>query len=213
MRKSIVKIFGPNRRDALKSDSALVLTLFREGKLTEAEATNRAALAIATNLYSKEPLLSAMLLDNLAQVLDAQGRFSEAEAAVRQSIALRQNAQPADHPDQASSRYVLANVLIHQSRFAEAQPFAAECLALREKKMPNDWRVSIARGLVGRCHLEQKNFTQAEPLLRSAWDGFLQAGDKLPAAAKKSFAETRGCLIRLYESTGRADRAAELKKS
>jgi serine/threonine protein kinase/tetratricopeptide (TPR) repeat protein len=207
----LVRIFGPSRRDALKSDSALVLTLFREGKLAEAEATNRAALAMATNLYSKEPLLSAMLLDNLAQVLDAQGRFSEAEAAVRQSIALRQHAQPADHPDQASSRYVLANVLIHQSRFAEAQPFAAECLALREKKMPNDWRVSIARGLVGRCYLEQKNFTPAEPLLRSAWDGFLQAGDKLPAAAKNSFAETRHCLIRLYESTGRADRAAELK--
>ena len=118
----------------------------------------------------------------------------------------------ADNPELASSLFDLARELCRQHGYSEAQPLAAECLAIREKKAPTDWHTSATRSLLGECWLGQKDFKQAELLLRAGYDDLNQRGATSPAAARRALNEARQRLIQLYESTQRSDEASKLAK-
>ena len=60
--------------------------------------------------------------------------------------------------------------------------------------------------------LGQKKFVEAEPLLRSGYDGMKQRADKLAAIGRLRLKEAGERLIRLYEATSRPDEAAKMKK-
>jgi tetratricopeptide (TPR) repeat protein len=89
--------------------------LYSQGKLKEAEAACRKALALQPN-YPKACI-------NLALALFAQRKLPEAEAACRKAIALK--------PDYAEANGTLGHVLGQQGKFREAEAAFRKVLALQ----------------------------------------------------------------------------------
>jgi hypothetical protein len=67
--------------------------------------------------------------------------------------------------------------------------------------------------MVGECLLRQGKYDEAEPLLLSGYEGMKQREQTIaPAFRRIRLKEGIERLIRLYEETGRPDRAAEWRR-
>jgi tetratricopeptide (TPR) repeat protein len=196
----------------------LGLVLAHEGKLAEAEAVYREDLQFMKSTFDKTHVFSAVLTD-LGDTLYQQGRFAEAETMYRQALAARRSGS-GNEMRTAESLNNLATALHAEGQLDEAEPLAREGLAICEKKVPDNWnwRTFDARRLLGGILVGQKKYAEAEPLLRSGYEGIKQQLDKIPlycnphlkGALQKQALEG---LVQLYEATGRPDQAAEWKKT
>ena len=158
-------------------------------------------------------------LDTLAAAYAEAGEFDKAVRVQQEAIAL----VPTNGADlrvefesrlrlfEAHTPYhdhaalaTMADTLLAQGKFAEADPAARECLAIREKLIPDHWLTFNTRSLLGGSLLGQKKYADAEPLLRSAYQGMRQREATIPAAGKVRLKQALERLVQLYEATGRA---------
>jgi len=195
----------------------LGLVLAYEGKLAEAEAVYREDLQFVKSTFDDAhhfgPVLTA-----LADALYQQDRFAEAETAYRQALAARRS-ESGNEMRIAELLNNLATTLYAEGKLDEAEALAREGLAICEKQIPNDWnwRTFDARRLLGGILVGQKKYIEAEPLLRSGYEGMKQQLDKIPlycnprlkGSLQKQALEG---LVQLYEATHRPDQAAEWKQ-
>jgi hypothetical protein len=98
-------------------------------------------------------------------------------------------------------------------QFAEAERVARECLTLREIEIPDNWRTFNAQSMLGGALLGLKKYSDAEPLLRSGYEGLKQRQNTIPAAfARLRVSEAAQRLAQLYDATSKPDKAAEWRK-
>jgi serine/threonine protein kinase/Tfp pilus assembly protein PilF len=206
------KLFGNEHRNVDVSLVNLAGMLHDQGKLAEAEAVWREELELEKRLSGAEHPFVANSLSTLAEILRDEGKLAEAETCGREAIAMRRKLLEKDHPDLASALANLTLTLLAAERFAEAESLARECLAIRQKRLPDDWRTFNAHSLLGGTLLGQKEFAEADPLLRSGYEGMRQREHLIPAAGKRRLREALRRLLQLSEATGRDDEAAEWKK-
>ena len=100
---------------------------------------------------------------------------------------------------------------LKQSKFAEAEPVLRECLAIRAEKLPDDWSHFNALSLLGGALLGQGKPAEAEPLLVRGYEGMRQREEKIPPPGRPRLPEAAERLARLYEATGRPDRAKAVR--
>ena len=213
------KALGGEHQDIAGSLANLAYVLQRRGQLAQAETMQHEALAMRRKLLTNEHSDVAASLAGLADVLYDERKLAEAEALQREELALRRKwLAKASPPPPAlvnnlidtfarSTRTVLA-----AEKFAEAESLAREWLALGERQLPDDWQTFNARSMLGTGLLGQRKFTEAEPLLVAGYEGMNQRREKVPPEYKFRLRESLECLVRLYESTGQPDQAAEWKK-
>jgi tetratricopeptide (TPR) repeat protein len=207
------------RRKSGKEDLDLTLalnnlasTLWTEGKLAEAEATYREALAMSRRLLGEKHPDIASELNNLAGVLSDEKKFEEAELFHRETLAMRRALLGNEHPDVLAALFNLAGNLFRQGKFAEAETFARECLTVRESKFPDDWQMFHCRSFLGAILFGQKQYEQAESLLLSGYNGMRQREGNIPPVDRQYYLRsTASYLVKLYEATGRADEAVRWK--
>ena len=198
---------------------SLAATLQAEGKRAEAEllfreveSALREDLAMRKQRYGDVHREVERALVSLARVLQQEGKLGEAEAVRREELPMERKLSGDEHPFVARSLAELTSILLAEKKFAEAEPLARECLAIREKLIPDDWRTFNSRSLLGGSLLGQKKYAEAEPVLLSGYEGMKQRDDKIPDNGKIHLQESLQCIVRLYESTGQAEKAAEWKK-
>ena len=76
-----------------------------------------------------------------------------------------------------------------------------------------DWCAFDACSLIGHCLLGQGRYTEAEPLLRSGYEGMKQREEEIPASVRHTLLkESLHRLVQLYEITSQPDKAAEWKQ-
>ena len=80
------------------------------------------ALAIAEQSYGKDHPAVAILLNNLARLLQATNRLAEAERLTRRALAIAEQSYGEDHPDVARDLNCLATLLQATNRLVEAEP-------------------------------------------------------------------------------------------
>jgi hypothetical protein len=68
------------------------------------------------------------------------------------------------------------------------------------------------RSLLGGSLLGQKKYAEAEPLLRSGYEGMKVREDEMPAAGTIRLVQALERLVQLYEDTARPDEAAQWKQ-
>jgi serine/threonine-protein kinase len=93
----------------------------------------------------------------------------------------------------------------------EAEALVAECLTICEKR-PDDFRKFEARSLLGSVRLRQKQFTDAEPLLVSGFEGMTKRSEAIQFDERRSIRDGLRNLIAVYDSTARPERPVELRK-
>jgi tetratricopeptide (TPR) repeat protein len=147
---------------------SLAEVLLAEGKMSEAEALYREALAATRALPDAQPSEISAGLNNLAVALNLQSKWAEAEKLYRESLALTSDTDRAgretikpnlgyvqlygeslaltpniDRAGTATIKANLACVLGNQGKHAEAESMAREALAIRRSLAPNDPNLDI----------------------------------------------------------------------
>jgi serine/threonine protein kinase len=92
---------------------------------------------------------------------------------------------------------------------AEAELLLRELLALDESTQPTAWTTFNTQSMLGEALLGQKNYEEAELLLRQGYDGLKQCEQTLPANRRIRVIEAVQRLVELYEAI---DKPGEVKK-
>lgn len=125
--------FGPMHQNTLDGRNALAIALRAQGKHAEAEAENRAVLAIQELALGADHPSTLVSRNNLATALYSQGKHAEAEAEHRAVSAIWQRVLGAEHPNTLVSRHNLASALEAQGKHAEAEREHRAVLTIRER--------------------------------------------------------------------------------
>jgi len=206
------KVLGKEHPDIGTALHNLALVLCDQGKLGEAETTHREALAMLEKLLGKEHLRVAHSLNSLGIVLQRRGKLAEAETMQREALAVRRKLLGDEHIFTGGSRNDLASVLLDEGKLAEAEAQARDCLAIRERKLPDDWQTFSTKSLLGGVLFMQSKNEDAEHLLLSGYEGMEQREGRIPAPMKPRLREALQRLVRLYETTGKPEKASAWKK-
>lgn len=107
--------------------------LHMDGKIPEAEAEYRAALAIRERVLGAEHPATIEDRFHVALMLDTGGRHAESEAEYRTVVALRERVLGAGDLTTLGDRYNLAITLDEQGKFAEAEAEVRAVIAIHER--------------------------------------------------------------------------------
>jgi hypothetical protein len=132
--------------------------------------------------------------------------------AGRPTDASRLYDQDLNSSSHASALAVRGSVLLTQKKSVEAELKLRECLAIRQKLQPDDWTTFDTKSMLGEALLDQRKYTDAEPLLLSGYEGMKQRAGKIPSTDKVHLTKALERLVRLYEAQNNKDKAAQWQK-
>ena len=161
-------LYGAGSREEIRMLIALANIQSVAGKLDEAEARLRTALAMLRGSAADRDADTAAVLDALARILAASGDFGKAEPLFRESLAIRGNSSQGSDLDVAKSLRNLALLLHTQGDFLGAEELLRESLSIRRSRGEAD--EAVAADLIGLGIVVGKrgDYPQAERLIREA---------------------------------------------
>ena len=174
--------FGPDGDPVMESllMDNLAKSLRAQGKMAEAEAFQRQALAIRRRLYSGRGHRDvARSLHNLAILLRQTGHYDEAERHYREALAMHHRIGTSDY-EIAATLANLGKLFCEQGRFEEGDKNLRESLARRRRIYGDMDHPQIAYSLreIGVCHQLRGELGKAEELYLSANDIFVQRDEE-----------------------------------
>ena len=201
------RIRGKEHRTLVRPLGHLANLYFHQNKLEQAAALYEEARPIAKRHLDRDHPDMLSLLVNLATVRREQGQYDEAERLFDQVLESQRRTLGTDAEEVADTLAGLGKCYLQQAKHTEAEPVFRAALAIREKKRPDDWLAFESRSLLGAALSGQKRYADAEPLLRSAYEGLAARKQAIPATSDKSLPEARERLIHLYEAWDQKDKA------
>ncbi len=112
-------------------------------------------------------------------------------------------------PAQALALALSGSMLLAEKKAFEAELKLRESLAIRQRNEPDLWTTFDTKSMLGQALLDQKKFTDAEPLLLSGYQGMKEREDKIAPQDKPRLAAALERVVRLYEEWGKKDVAAK----
>src|SRR5262249_28735444 len=103
---------------------------------------------------------------------------------------------------------LLGGTLLKQQKYAEAEPPLRESQTIYERVQPDIWRTFQTKSMLGESFLGQKKYAEAEPLLLAGYEGMKRREQTMPPDRNTTLAEAIERLVRLYELTGKPEKAA-----
>jgi hypothetical protein len=104
---------------------------------------------------------------------------------------------------------VLGQSYLKLHRYTEAEALLRECLAVPEEIKDEAWVRSVTRSQLGGAMLGRKQYSEAEPLLLSGYEGMRTEEARIPASRKSELREAAERVVQLYEAWGKPEKAAE----
>jgi len=179
------------------------------GKLDEAEAALREAVAIDRKVYLKPSLYASENLNELAVTLWDEDKVVESDTLLQQQLAILQQLLPADHPDIATTYNNMARGRALQGNYAGAEELQRKSLSmdlrLRGETHPfiSQSRIALARYLIPQGKLQE-----AQDLTQSA----LAADRARHADAHPSVAADLAAMAELARARGDTQKALDLSE-
>jgi tetratricopeptide (TPR) repeat protein len=107
--------------------------LWKKGKIGDAEAMCKRALALTAGAHAPDSEDTAVCSDVLAQIALQSGDYSEAEQLAKKALEIREKLPGADERTLANNLRLLAKIQVAQQQYAEAEPTCQRALDLSEK--------------------------------------------------------------------------------
>ncbi len=123
--------------------NALAYLRHRQGRLDEAEAVYREALALIEASFGPSHVDGVRIQANLGGLLLNRRRFADAEPLLVPAVDTLRRELGADHPLAIAALNNLAGVRFQQGRHAEAAELMQEAYDLRSRKLPPGHRVLL----------------------------------------------------------------------
>lgn len=200
------KLLGADHPDVAMTLNNLAFVTHDKGDLETAIALSLASLDTYRRALGAEHPSVARGMNNLAMWMMEQNDFAAAEQMLREALSMRRKLLGPEHADVAGTMTLLAGVLIETRRYDEALTLAADAKAAYVKSLGREhWRTASAASAEGAARAGLKQFSEAEPLLVDS-RGILHGGT---GALNYYLKSSDRWLGRLYQSTGRPDKAAK----
>jgi hypothetical protein len=200
---------GPDHHDTMMARSSLAWAYKSAGRRAEAIVLEEANLKMRETKLGPDNQFTLISRHNLASANFAAGRFDRAELLCSETIRRLREKPGSDVPLADAASLYLGMSLMGQQKWQEAEQVLRECLASRLKKRPDDWRTFDTQSQLGASLLGQRKYAQAEPLIVCGYEGLKAREANLPPPAKPRLPEAAQRVVRLYESWGKPEKAAE----
>jgi serine/threonine-protein kinase len=201
--------FGAQHPFPWQSRSNLAVTIANQGRLREAEALFREALAGLERLEPRQPAYDTFIQERLAECLVWQRRGPEALPLLEPVLRYRRETFGAEDPQVAGTLTITAAADLDANEAAAARLAIDTALAIFAAKLPHSRSRADALLTSARIARHQHDNLRAERELEQAI-GLYEA--KLPPNDWRRHA-ARAELGALWMNTGRADRGRTLLKS
>jgi hypothetical protein len=199
----------PNFFDGRNAADGLTRVYWLNGDHAASAQLAKELLAAVANAYGADSAAVADLKADLAAFYFSQSGADLAEPLAIDVVELRQKLDGPDSPKCAASLAVLGLCRLSRGRAADAEPVLRRCLTIREKTQPDAWTTFNAQSMLGGALLAQKKYGDAEPLLRSGYEGMKQREQTIPPPSAVRLPEALNRLIEFYTATNKPD---EVKK-
>jgi eukaryotic-like serine/threonine-protein kinase len=198
---------GRDHPDVAAVELNLAELLDRRGEHEAAEKLARSALDVRVACFGQDNPMTLHASESWSRIRADRGFRAEAEAGFRDVLARRRRVLPPGHPDVAESLLDLGRLLERRGDPTGAEPLLREAVGILEVKLPRDhWRTAQAKSVLGGCLAALGRGVEAEPLLTEA-----EAVLKRHHGRQIEAREANERLARLYEATGRAEKASALR--
>jgi serine/threonine protein kinase/tetratricopeptide (TPR) repeat protein len=124
---------GPENPRTLKATQRLAWTLFREGKLAEADAQMRKLVDTERRVLGPQNPETVGVMGDMATILDVEGHTAEAENLQREVLEAQKRLLGPEAHYTLISMDNLASILLRQGRLAEAEKLEKETLEIQRR--------------------------------------------------------------------------------
>ncbi len=198
---------GRDHPDVAAVELNLAELFDRRGEHEAAERLARSALDVRVARFGQDNPLTLHASESWSRIRAGRGFRAEAEVGFRDVLARRRRVLPPGHPDVAESLLDLGTLLERRGDPTGAEPLLREAVGILEVKLPRDhWRTAQAKSALGGCLAALDHGVEAERLLTEA-EAVLERQQGRQSEAR----EASERLTRLYEATGRAEKASALR--
>lgn len=173
----------------------LALHCMNHGDFPRAEAVQREALSIYSQILDGADYRVMGMRRILTRILRAEGKLAEAERLYRTGLDMARKTNNAAWLGEILVD--LGAVLVGQAKYAEAEPILREALAVREKTEPQEsWGRYDVMSTLGGALAGQDRFEEAEPLLVEGYEGMSRDPESWQIRRREALER----LIKLYEA-------------
>ncbi len=163
-------------------------------------------LALRQATQGLEKPLTVVTMHNLAMSYQKDGQIDRAIPLFRSEID-QERKSPTNLQMYGGLLATFATILLKEKGWVEAEAILRECLSLRQQQQADDWTTFNTMSLLGGALLGQAKYAEAEPLLKSGYEGMKQRAATIPPPGKTRPVEALDRLIQLPEATGKPDEA------
>jgi tetratricopeptide (TPR) repeat protein len=200
--------FGADHPQTLVTENLLGLSILGLDRPADAERHLRKAYDGHKARGDGDPANVIAPGVNLSLALVEQGKAGAAEPLTREVLEVARAAAARAPDPLGAALFARGNCLLAIGKPADAVPLVREARTIREKVTPpGDVKRAVTDNLLGACLTEVGEVDEAEPLLVNSQKALADH----PGARPRQLADAVGRLARLYERTGRPDRAAALR--
>jgi tetratricopeptide (TPR) repeat protein/predicted Ser/Thr protein kinase len=104
---------------------------------------------------------------------------------------------------------LLGQNLIRQGKFRQAEPLLRQALAYRDKRDRDDWYRFRAQAFLGTALSGLRQYSEAEPLLLSGYEGMRQRAFRMPAKQRKWIRFSGQQIVDLHSQWSKPEEAAK----
>jgi len=178
------------------------------GDHAASELTRLESLEMLQRIFGDDHPYVAGTMNSLADVRYAKGDLVSAEATYRRALELHRSHLPPGSPNLGYPLTGLGRVLMDLDRFGEAEVYLREAVEVRTAALGEDhWHVAASASALGACLVSMGRYEEAERYLLSSLSTLETTfGDE---DRRSQLARER--VVRLYEASGQANRAAEFR--
>jgi tetratricopeptide (TPR) repeat protein len=207
--KLLEPVYGASVQTAPNYDKILndMGNLYKDaGRLPEAEAALRRALASGRARSGEDHPNVAASMGNLAVVLEHESRFAEAEDIYKRTLAVDEKIFGSNHPATAIGLNNLANVYFDQGRTQEAAGLQQRVLAIYERVFgPDSPDVGRSLSNLANSYQGMNKRDEALPLYERA----LRIMEKNFGENSSASALALGAMARSLQDSGRFEEASQ----
>jgi hypothetical protein len=151
-------------------------------------------------------------MNSLATLYRSEGKSAEAEALFATVLEARRRVLGPAHPDTTSVMALLGAVRLQQKKYADAEVLLRETQKNNEKAAVDSWERYWSQNLLGASLAGQSQFTEAEPLLVSGYQGMMQREAAIPLEDRLVLSQAGQRIVQLYENWERPEKAAQWRE-
>ena len=185
----------------------LALALRDQGRIVEAEPYMRESYEIFRRVPGPTHPETLAVVGGLLDLQVLRGGWADAEIVLLEVVPAMRGKKDTPSALVAELRHRLGWVRLRLDKYVEAESDLRAGLEHREKVMPESWATFNTKSMLGGSLLGQKKYADAEPLLRTGYEGMKQREKTIPAQAKVRLSEALDRLIELFIATNKPDEA------